>query len=64
MVKEEAVEQVEKYCYLGLLLDNKLAWPKELNKNNNKTDEIIKIVHSRLFCLRKLRSFRVREDIM
>ena len=46
MVKEEAVEQVEKYCYLGLLLDNKLAWPKELNKNNNKTDEIIKIVHS------------------
>ena len=55
MVKGEAVEQVDKYRYLGL--NNKLAW-------HENTDEIIKIVHSRLFCLRKLGSFRVREDIL
>ena len=27
MVKEEAVQQVEKYGYLGLVIDNKLACP-------------------------------------
>ena len=56
MVKGEAVEQVDKYRYLGLVIDNKLAW-------HENTDEIIKKVHSRLFRLRKLRSFRMREDI-
>ena len=55
MVKGEAVEQVDKY--LGLVIDNKLVW-------HENTDEIIKKVHSRLFCLKKLRSFRVREDIL
>ena len=57
MVKGEAVEQVDKCRYLGLVIDNKLAW-------HENTDEIIKKDHSRLFCLRKLRSFRVREDIL
>ena len=55
MVKGEAVEQVDKY--LGLVIDNKLVW-------HENTDEIIKKVHSRLFCLKKLRSFRMREDIL
>ena len=57
VAKGEVVEQVDKYRYLGLVIDNKLAW-------HENTDEIIKKVHSRLFCLRKLRSFRVREDIL
>ena len=57
MVNGEAVEQVDKYRYLGLVIDNKLAW-------HENTDEIIKKVHSRLFCLRKLGPFRVREDIL
>ena len=46
MVKEETVEQVDKYHYLGLVIDNKLVWHKN-------TDEIIKEVHSHLFCCRK-----------
>ena len=57
VAKGEAVEQVDKYRYLGLVTDNKLAW-------HENTDENIKKVHSRLFCLRKPRSFRVREDIL
>ena len=56
-IKGEAVQQVDKYRYLGLVIDSKLAW-------HQNTDEIIKKVHSRLFCLRKLRLFRVREDIL
>ena len=57
MVKGEAVEQEDKYRYLGLVIGNNRVW-------HENTDEIIKKVHSRLFCLRKLRSFRVREDIL
>ena len=57
MVKGEAVEQVDKYRYLGLVIDNQTVW-------HENTDQIIKKVHSRLFCLRKPRSFRVREDIL
>ena len=48
---------MDKYRYLGLVIDNKLAW-------HEITDGIIKKVHCRLFCLRKLRSLRVREDIL
>ena len=57
MVKREAVEQVDNYHYLGLVIDNKLAW-------HENADEFIKKVQSRLFCLSKLRSFRVCEDIL
>ena len=63
MVKGEAVEQVDKDRYLGLVIDNKLAWHKY-------TNEITKKGHSRLFCLRVFcfcfcfLSFRVREDIL
>ena len=56
MVKGEAVDQMDSYRYIGLVRDNKLVWCF--------TDEIIKKVHSRPVCLRKLRSFRVREDIL
>ena len=56
MVKGEAVDQMDSYRYIGLVRDNKLVWCF--------TDEIIKKVHSRPFCLRKIRSFRVREDIL
>ena len=41
MVKGEAVDQMDSYRYLGLIIDNKLAWCF--------TDEIIKKVHSRPF---------------
>lgn len=40
-----------------LLIDNELAWHK-------KTSEIIKKAHSCIFCLRKLRSFRVFKVIL
>ena len=45
MISGGAVEQVDKYRHLGLLIDNKLAW-------HENTDEIVKKVHSiPLFCL-------------
>ena len=51
------VERVETYRYLGVVIDNKLSW-------HANTDQIIKKAHTRLYCLRKLRSFSVRNDIL
>lgn len=46
------IEVVPSYKYLGVYLDNKLDW--SLN-----TDALYKKGHSRLFFLRKLRSFNI-----
>jgi len=58
MVKREAAEHcTDKYHYLGLVIDYKHIW-------HENTFEIIKKVPSHLFCLRKLKSFRIHEDIL
>jgi hypothetical protein len=57
IIKGEVVEKVEQYKYLGIIIDNKLTW-----KPN--TDAIVKKLHSRLYFLRKLRSFNVRQEIL
>ena len=51
------VERVSTYKYLGVVFDSSLNW-----KENTNT--IIKKAHSCLHCLRKLRSFDVRPDIL
>ena len=57
VIKGEVVEKVEQYKYLGIIIDDKLTW-----KPN--TDAIVKKLHSRLYFLRKLRSFNVRQEIL
>ena len=57
VIKDQPVERVENYKYLGIVLDEKLSWSANL-------DYIIKKTHSRMYCLRKLRSFNVSRDIL
>ena len=57
VIKGEVVERANSYKYLGVVIDDKLTW-----KDN--TDHIIKKVHSRLFCLRKLRAFNVQQELL
>ena len=51
-IKGENVEIVDSYKYLGVTVDNKLNWSKHISNVYKKTQ-------SRLFFLRKLRSFNV-----
>ena len=51
-IKGEAVERVETHKYLGVVFDSKLNW-KEI------IDSVLKKVNTKMYCLRKLRSFGV-----
>ena len=52
IIKEQEIEQVKTYKYLGITLNNTLTW-------NDNTNSILKKVNPRLYCLRKLNSFNV-----
>jgi len=52
LIRGEVVEEVEDYKYLGVVIDNRLDW-----KSN--TEAVYKKGMSRLYFLRKLRSFNV-----
>ena len=56
-IKGKPVKRVDSYKYLGIVLDEKLSW-----KEN--TDYKCKRVQSRMYCLRKLRSFDVQQDLL
>ena len=49
-IKGEAVERVETYKDLGVVFDSKLNRKENINS-------VLKKVNTRLYCLRKLRSF-------
>ena len=51
------VEVVQSYKYLGVHLDSKLDWKKN-------TDSVFKKAQSRLFHLRKLRSFDISRSLL
>ena len=55
--KGETVEKVETYRYLEIVIDNKLSWKQNLKY-------IIKETQSRLYCLRKQRSFNVSTELL
>jgi hypothetical protein len=57
VIKGTEVERVESYKYLGVLFDNALNW-----KQN--TEAIVKKANTRLYCLRKLRSFNVSSQLL
>ncbi|XP_077984681.1 uncharacterized protein LOC144439278 [Glandiceps talaboti] len=56
-IKGVEVARVDNYQYLGLGLDCKLNWQHHI-------DILSKKLNSRLYCLRKLRSFNVNQDIL
>ena len=56
-IKDSIVDRVNEYKYLGIKLDSKLKWVEN-------TNFIIKKANTRLYCLRKLRSFGVSHDLL
>ena len=56
-IKREAVDRVETYKYLGMVFDSKLKWKENFNF-------VLKKVNLRMYCLRKLISFRVNFDML
>ena len=56
-LKGEAVERADTYKYLGVMFDIKLNW-----KENIKS--VLKKLNSRMYCVRKLRSFGVNSDML
>ena len=56
-IKGEAVERVDTYKYLSVVFDSKLNWKDIINSVR------LKKVNSRMYCMRKLRSFGVNSDI-
>ena len=55
-IKGETVERVETYKYLGVVFDSKLNWNENINS-------VLKKVNTRMYCLRKLRSFGVNSGM-
>ena len=56
-VKEEAAERVETYKYLSVVFNSKLKGKENINS-------VLKKVYTRMYCLRKLRSFGVNSDML
>jgi hypothetical protein len=56
-IKDETVEQVETFKYLGTVLDNKLCFSFHV-------DSVCKKANQRLYLLRKLRGFDVSPEIL
>ena len=56
-MKGEAVERVETYKYLGVVFDSKLNWKENI-------DSVLKEENTRMYCLRKLRSFGVNSGTL
>ena len=50
------MERVATYKYLGVIFDSKLTWRENINS-------LLKKVNSRMYCMRKLRSFGVNSDM-
>ena len=53
----KVVEVVDEYKYLGTTIDNKLKWDRHCNVTYKKCQQ-------RLYCLRKLRSFKTDSTIL
>ena len=56
-IKGEAVERVETYKYFCVVFDSRLNWKENINS-------VLKKVNTRLYCLRKLRSFGVNSGML
>ena len=56
-IEGEDVEIVTSYKYLGVTIDHKLTW-------NNHAEKLVKNIHSRIYFLRKLNSFKVDHTML
>ena len=56
-IKTETVQQVTSYKYLGVKIDNKLSW-------NENSMAVLKKTNGRMYCLRKLKSFNVCNQML
>ena len=56
-IKGEAMERGDTYKYLGVVFDSKLNWKENI-------DSVLKKVNSRMYCMRKPRSFGVNSDML
>ena len=56
-IKGETVEKVDTYKYLGVVFDSKLNWKEYISS-------VLEKVNSRMFCMKKLRSFGVNSDML
>lgn len=57
VIEGSAVERVDKYKYLGIVVNNKLDWSSHI-------DYLMDKLSPRLYCLRKLNSFNVNSKIL
>ena len=55
--KNKEKKQQPRYKHLGITFDGKVSWKHHVHA-------VVKKVHSRLYCLRKLGSFDVRKEIV
>ena len=51
------IEQVSNYTYLGVIFNDTLSWGDHI-------DSLMKKINSRFYCMRKMNSFKVRQEIM
>ena len=51
------MEKVETYKYFGVVLDSKLNWKENINS-------VLKKVNTRMYCLKKLRSFGIYSGML
>ena len=56
-IKDESVERVSEFKYLGIIFDEKLNWHSQTNKVKKKLNQ-------RLFFMRKLNSFHVDNTLL
>ena len=57
LINNKEVTRTDQYKYLGVVMDDQLCW-------HHHVDYLIKKMNSRIFCLRKLHKFQVRDDIL
>lgn len=57
LIKDGVVTRVHSYNYLSITIDNKLLWKSHV-------DSVVKKMHSRLYCVRKLRSFNAHSEFL
>ena len=57
IIKGSTVERIKTYKYLGLVIDNKLAWKEHI-------EYLCKKLRSRMYCLRKMKKFHVNAKIL
>ena len=55
--KGSSVARVDTYTYIGVVLNNKLSW-------GDHVDLIVRKLNSRMYCLRKLKSFLITPEIL